>query len=47
VARLRALREADLDRSAQLEGVGPVTLRELLQRWLEHDAEHIREMEAL
>ena len=47
VARLRALREEDLDRTARLEGVGAVTLRELLQRWLEHDAGHVKEMEAL
>jgi hypothetical protein len=47
VARLRALSEADLERTAELEGVGRVTLRELLQRWLEHDAGHVREMEAL
>jgi hypothetical protein len=47
VARLRAVNEQDLERTAELEGVGRVTLRELLQRWLEHDAEHVREMEAL
>jgi hypothetical protein len=47
VARLRALREEDFERTAELEGVGRVTLRQLLQRWLEHDAGHVKEMEAL
>jgi hypothetical protein len=47
VARLRALAEEDFERTAELEGVGRVTLRELLQRWLEHDAGHVKEMEAL
>ncbi len=47
VGRLRALTEQDLERAADLEGVGRVTLRELLRRWIEHDAEHIAEMKAL
>ena len=47
VARLRTLTDNDLDRTAELEGVGRVTLRDLLQRWLEHDAGHVKEMEAL
>ena len=44
VARLR---NADLDRTGELEGVGRVTLRDLIQRWISHDAEHLAEMEAL
>jgi len=47
IARLRALGDADFERTAELEGVGRITLRELLQRWLEHDAGHVAEMEAL
>ena len=47
IERLRAASEQDLERTAEMEGVGPVTLREVLQRWLEHDAGHIAEMEAL
>ena len=47
IERLRAASEQDLERTAEMEGVGRVTLRELLQRWLEHDAGHIAEMEAL
>ena len=47
IARLRALGEEHFQRTAELEGVGRIILRELLQRWLEHDAGHIAEMEAL
>src|SRR5207244_3144599 len=47
IARLRALSEHELDRTAELEGVGVVTLRQLLQRWAEHDAEHLAEMRTL
>jgi hypothetical protein len=38
---------ADLDRVAVLEGVGEVTLRTLVERWAEHDAGHLADMEAL
>jgi DinB family protein len=41
------LRGADLERTADLEDVGSITLRQLLQRWVDHDAEHIAEMMAL
>ena len=47
IARLREVDQADLDRTAELEGVGQVTLRELLDRWMEHDAGHIADMEAV
>ena len=47
IARLRAATESDLERTAEMEGIGPLTLRDLLQRWLEHDAGHVAEMEAL
>jgi DinB superfamily len=47
VARLRALPEEVFERTAELEGAGRVTLRELLERWLDHDAGHVLEMEAL
>jgi hypothetical protein len=47
IARLRAATEGDLDRTAEMEGLGRVTLRDLLQRWLEHDAGHVAEMESL
>ena len=41
------LRDADLERTAEFEGVGPVTLRRLLELWIEHDAGHIADIEAL
>lgn len=44
---MERLRSADLERTAELEGVGTVTLRDLLDRWIEHDAGHIADMEAL
>ena len=47
IALLRAASERDLERTAEMEGVGRVTLREMLQRWLEHDAGHVAEMEGL
>jgi hypothetical protein len=47
MALLRTLDEAMLDRTAELETVGSVTLRELLERWITHDTEHLAEMRAL
>jgi len=47
VALLRTLDESALDRTAELETVGPVTLRELLERWITHDSEHLAEMRGL
>lgn len=47
IERLQEIGEAGLDRAAELEGVGPVTLRVLLDRWMEHDAGHLADMEAL
>jgi hypothetical protein len=41
------LRDADLDRSGSFEGVGRVTLRQLLELWVEHDAGHLKEMQSL
>ena len=44
---LLAAGESALARTAHLETVGDVTLRQLLDRWIEHDAEHLRDMELL
>jgi hypothetical protein len=44
---LRTLDESMLERTAELETVGPVTLRELLERWIIHDSEHLAEMRSL
>ena len=47
IERLKAATESDLDRTAELEGVGTVTLLVLLERWMEHDEGHLRDIEAL
>jgi len=47
VALLRTLDESALDRTAELETVGRVTLRDLLERWITHDSEHLAEMREL
>jgi hypothetical protein len=47
IARLRAAGEGALGRTAQLEGVGEVTLGRILELWIQHDREHLADMEAL
>ena len=47
IALLRTIDESQLERTAELETVGRVTLRELLERWLTHDTEHLAEMRSL
>jgi hypothetical protein len=47
MALLRTLDESMLERTAELETVGRVTLRDLLERWITHDSEHLAEMRGL
>lgn len=47
LARLHAADASAFERTAELEGVGEVTLRRMLERWIEHDGEHLREMAML
>jgi nucleoside phosphorylase len=47
IALLRTIDDAQLERTAELETVGRVTLRELLERWITHDTEHLAEMRSL
>jgi len=47
IALLRTVDESQLERTAELETVGRVTLRELLERWITHDTEHLAEMRSL
>ena len=47
MALLRTLGESSLNRTAELETVGRVTLRELLERWITHDSEHLAELRSL
>jgi hypothetical protein len=44
IARLRAIAPTDLQRTGELEGAGRVTLHDLLERWAQHDREHLEEM---
>jgi len=47
IALLRASDESALERTAELETVGRVTLRELLERWITHDTEHLADIRSL
>ena len=47
IERLRLIPDDGFDRTAELEGAGRLTLRQLLARWEEHDAEHLAEMTQL
>lgn len=47
VERLKALSEADLERKAEMLGVGVITLRRLLELWMEHDRGHLADMAEL
>jgi hypothetical protein len=47
VERLRACSEADLGRTAEMEGVGKIELRRLLELWMQHDADHLADMAEL
>lgn len=47
VKRLKAASEADLERQAEMEGVGVITLRRLLELWMEHDSGHLADMAEL
>lgn len=47
VARLRAAGEGSLGRTAHLEGVGEITLGQLLEIWIQHDREHLSDLESL
>src|SRR5215469_15518467 len=47
VERLKASSEADLERKAEMLGVGVITLRRLLELWMEHDRGHLADMAEL
>jgi hypothetical protein len=42
--RLLGCNGTDLERTAQMEGAGVVTLRRLLEMWMQHDADHLADM---
>jgi len=47
VARLKSCSDRELDRQAEMQGVGTITLRRLLELWTEHDTGHIADMAEL
>jgi len=47
VERLRGCSAQDLDRQAEMQGVGTIDLRRLLDLWMQHDAGHIADMAEL
>jgi hypothetical protein len=44
VARLKQCSPHDLERQAEMQGVGTINLRRLLELWMEHDAGHVRDI---
>ena len=47
IALLRECTEADLLRTAEMQGSGVVTLQRLLEMWMRHDADHLADMAEL
>lgn len=47
VARLKSCSDQDLDRQAEMQGIGTINLRRLLELWAEHDAGHMADMAEL
>ena len=47
VQRLRDCSDEDLDRKAEMQGVGTIDLRRLLELWMQHDAGHIADIAEL
>jgi hypothetical protein len=45
--RLKGCSEADLQRKAEMQGVGMIDLRRLLELWIEHDSGHIADLAEL
>ena len=44
---LKSTEPEQLERSGELEGVGQITLRDLIKLMLRHDKEHLKELKAL
>jgi hypothetical protein len=47
VARLRSCSDQDSERQAEMQGVGTINLRRLLELWVEHDAGHVADIAKL
>ena len=44
VQRLKGMPVRDLDRRAEMQGAGPISVRRLLETWIEHDRGHIADL---
>lgn len=44
VQRLKGMPARDLNRMAEMQGAGPITVRRLLELWIEHDRGHIADL---
>lgn len=42
--RLKGCSENDLKRTAEMQGMGSITLRKLLENWIEHDRGHMADL---
>lgn len=47
IERLASCSEDDLKRVAEMQGIGKLELRGLLQLWMQHDAEHLGDLQEL
>ncbi len=47
IHRLKSCSEADLSRTGEMQGIGRIDLRRLLQLWMQHDAEHLADLREL
>lgn len=44
VQRLKGMPARDLDRRAEMQGAGPISVRRLLELWIEHDRGHVADL---
>jgi len=44
IEKLKACSPLDLERTAEMQGVGTIELRRLLELWIEHDRGHIADL---
>jgi len=45
--RLAGCTDTDLERKAEMEGIGTLDLRRLLELWMQHDAQHLADLAEL
>lgn len=47
IQRLKGMPARDLERKGEMQGAGPITVRRLLELWMEHDRGHIADIQEL